>query len=194
MKIKYLLLGIYCILICSIHVSAKEKEFISDELLQQYTEEIGELYNLSPYLLQAICEKESTKNINAQNGQCKGLMQISEKWHKERMEKLGVEDLFDPYGNILVAADFLSELSQINEDTAYILMRYNMKKNTAEELYKKGSISKYAKSIIKRAEELENIEKQKQEKIEALMQLNYQKYKESLLEDLPICGVEIWIS
>lgn len=43
-----------------------------------------------------------------------GLMQISPKWHTERAESLGVEDLFDPYGNILVGCDILNEAMQTN--------------------------------------------------------------------------------
>lgn len=41
-----------------------------------------------------------------------GLMQISPKWHTERADSLGVEDLFDPYGNILVGCDILNEAMQ----------------------------------------------------------------------------------
>lgn len=41
-----------------------------------------------------------------------GLMQISPKWHTERASNLGVKDLKDPYGNILVGCDLLNELTK----------------------------------------------------------------------------------
>lgn len=49
-----------------------------------------------------------------------GLMQISPKWHTERAKSLGVTDLTDPYGNILVGCDILHELTQ-KEDFNYAM-------------------------------------------------------------------------
>lgn len=49
--------------------------------------------------------------INVKTG-VQGLMQISPKWHTERAESLGIEDLFDPYGSILVGCDILNEAMQ----------------------------------------------------------------------------------
>lgn len=43
-----------------------------------------------------------------------GLMQISPKWHTKRADSLGVTDLFDPYGNVLVGCDILNEAMQYN--------------------------------------------------------------------------------
>lgn len=131
---------------------AKEMDpnFISESDLQEITIEIGGYYDIDPCLLCAVCETESSRNINAENGLCKGLMQVSTKWHTDRMERLGVTDIFNPYGNILVSADYLSELLSINEDPAYALMRYNMSTAAANELYEKGIISNYAASICER--------------------------------------------
>ena len=80
--------------------------YISEEY-QAYCEEIGEMYCVCPEFLMAMIETESSGNPNATNGTCKGLMQVSEKWHKDRMARLGVKDIYDPYGNILVATDYL---------------------------------------------------------------------------------------
>lgn len=57
--------------------------------------------------------------VNESTG-VKGLMQISPRWHTQRAENLGVTDLFDPYGNILVGCDILNELTQ-QEDFNYAL-------------------------------------------------------------------------
>lgn len=135
--------------------TAAGAEAFTREMLIAFTEEIGGLYDISPELLQAMAERESTINPDAVNGDCKGIMQVSEHWHKDRMERLGVSDIFDPYGNILVAADFLTELREENPDPVYMLMRYNMEINTANELYNSGKYTDYATGIIARAAELE---------------------------------------
>lgn len=71
--------------------------------LQEYTEFIkAMIYHESRY------QPDIT---NTKTG-VKGLMQISPKWHTERANSLGVEDLFDPYGNILVGCDILNETIQ----------------------------------------------------------------------------------
>lgn len=143
----------------SLDVSAKNtSDFISRNDLQTFTTTIGEKYDINPYILQAMAEAESSLYIYAENKNtgCKGLMQVSEKWHSKRMKNLGVSSLFDPYGNILVATDYLSDLKNINEDYIYMLMRYNMATKTADELYEKGEYTDYALNIIARADELEN--------------------------------------
>lgn len=136
-------------------VTANAKEsFINESELQQITLRTGKAYDIDPCLLYAICEKESSLNIYAENGRCQGLMQVSERWHKTRMEKLGVESLFDPEGNVLVATDYISDLISENSDIAYVLMRYNMAISTADELYGKGVITDYARSVIERQADL----------------------------------------
>lgn len=49
--------------------------------------------------------------VNPKSG-TQGLTQINPKWHTERAKRLGVVDLYDPYGNILVCFDILSELTR----------------------------------------------------------------------------------
>lgn len=133
----------------------KEEQIISEERLIKYTEEIGQQYGVCPELLQAIAERESSLRIYATNGSCKGLMQISEKWHRDRMKRLGVTNIYNAYGNILLAADYLAELAEENDDLYYVLMRYNMEKITADELYNAGEYTDYAVEITERAAELE---------------------------------------
>lgn len=139
-----------------VRVEAKEKEFIDRNTLAEITVDVGRQYDIDPCLLYAICERESSLNIYAECGQCKGLMQVSSKWHSSRMERLGVDNLYDPYGNVLVAADYLRELIDENADLAYVLMRYNMCTNTANELYDQGIITDYATGILERSEALRN--------------------------------------
>lgn len=134
---------------------------ITVEDIIAYTEEMGAEYNICPELLQAIIERESRNNPDASNGDCIGLMQVSEKWHTERMKRLGVTDLYDPYSNILVGTDYLAELWKetskmgCGDDLYYVLMRYNMTADSANRLYENGNFSEYAISIAERSEELE---------------------------------------
>ena len=99
------------IAVCSMVIpqTAEAKQLTEDEVYQ-IALEVTEHYNICPEFLQAMAFRESSYRTDVENGSCIGLMQVSEKWHKDRMERLGVESLYDPYGNMLVAADYLTEL------------------------------------------------------------------------------------
>jgi soluble lytic murein transglycosylase-like protein len=112
-------------------------------------EEVGEEYNICPELLMALIEKESSGKADAQNGSCKGLCQVSEKWHSGRMEKLGVTDIYDPEGNIRLAADYLTELGAEYEDIAVVLGWFHGESDP------ENNISTYTTWILERSEELE---------------------------------------
>lgn len=145
----------FCVFLANpIEANAKSHEpILSDEIVSM-CDEIGEMYGVCPELLQAMIEKESTGNPDAVNGGCIGLMQISKRWHLDRMERLGVDDLFDPYSNILVGADYISELAEKHGDVALVLMVYHGE-SKAFENDRNGIISSYAKGILERSEELE---------------------------------------
>ena len=129
--------------------------YIAEEY-QSYCEEIGEMYCVCPELLMAMIETESSGNPDATNGTCKGLMQVSEKWHKDRMKRLGVKDIYDPYGNILVATDYLMELADKYEDIGLVLDVYNGNSKAMLNA-ENGILSEYAAKILYRAEMLERI-------------------------------------
>jgi soluble lytic murein transglycosylase-like protein len=114
------------------------------------------MYGVCPELLMAIIETESSGRSWVENGDCKGLMQVSQKWHRDRMDSLGVTDIFDLYGNILVGTDYLMELAERYGEISYVLDIYNGN-SKAEYNYENGIISKYAGKILERAEELERI-------------------------------------
>ena len=138
-------------------VNAAGKDTYISREVQAACIKYGEEYSICPELLMAMCEKESSGRPNAVNGSCKGLLQINEKYHKERMVRLGVTDLYDIESNVNVAADYLLELFEENEDIYLVLMKYNMGSAAAERLYNQGIYSKYAISIAERSEELERI-------------------------------------
>ncbi|MBO5371359.1 MAG: transglycosylase SLT domain-containing protein [Lachnospiraceae bacterium] len=156
---KRLLFAAALLVICSttqIQLNAQGADSgISKEYIA-YCEEIGMQYGICPELLEAIIESESSGNAKAQNGECKGLMQIHTHYHKERMDKLGVTDIYDAKGNILVAADYLAELFMEHGDMGTVLMVYNGSSD-AMERSEKADYTEYAKKIMKRSAELERI-------------------------------------
>ena len=76
-------------------------------LLYQATVETGVRYELA---LAVIWQETDFRNIVGDGGDSVGYMQVQPRWHSERMERLGVTDLTDPYSNFLVGCDFLAEL------------------------------------------------------------------------------------
>lgn len=112
-------------------------------------------YHICPELVEAIIEAESGWNPKAVNGQCIGLMQINSYWHQDRMKRLGVTDLTEPGQNILVGIDYLSQLFSENEDIYLVLMKYNMRQDTAYQKWSAGDYSNYAVSVAARSSELE---------------------------------------
>lgn len=117
-------------------------------------EEVGEDYGICPELLMALIERESSGNPEAENGSCKGLCQISERWHKSRMEKLGIDDIYDPESNIRLCADYLTEIGAEYEDIGLALMIYSGKSD-AMEIAERGELTYYAEWILERSAELE---------------------------------------
>lgn len=130
------------------------KTFTSKETIDIFVEEIANKYKLDKGLIQSIIEKESKYNPDAQNGQFKGLMQISAQWQKERMNRLGVTNLMDPYENILTGSDYLATLISEYQPVELALMVYNSGAKAAVEEYNTTGPSNYAKDILQRAKEL----------------------------------------
>lgn len=81
-----------------------------------YAYEIAKSYypDIDPEYVCAIIYHESRFDPTATNSKTgvRGLTQINPKWHTKRAESLGVMDLYEPYGNILVCFDILNELTQ----------------------------------------------------------------------------------
>lgn len=134
--------------------SPKENDTYISETAQDACYEYGEQYNISPELLVAIIETESEGNPRAETGGCKGLMQIYIKYHRDRMKRLGVEDIFDERSNVLVGTDYLAELFEKYHEASYVLDVYNGN-SKAKSNYENGTISPYAKKILERSAELE---------------------------------------
>ena len=146
-----LALVIMFLAIWSITVEARESDL---EEWRDYIEIVAADYNICPELVEAVIERESSWRPDAVNGPCIGLMQINLEYHTERMERLGVEDLMDPYDNILVGTDFLAELFRKYEDTYAVLMFYNAGYAGLRD-WRAGKYSDYAVEVAARSAELE---------------------------------------
>lgn len=144
------------LLTAGLTVSAEEQETYISETAREACVEYGQQYGICSELLMAIVETESNGIPTAENGGCMGLMQISQKWHTDRMKRLGVTDIFDERGNILVGTDYLAELRDKHGDMAMVLIVYNGD-SRAKDFYKTGYISGYALKIMQRSAELEEI-------------------------------------
>ena len=136
--------------------------YITEESLKSICKYVGNMYDISPELLQAVAWVESRYAVEAiSRCNAKGLCQIITKWHGPRMKRLGVGDIYDPYGNVLVCADIIDELSQhkYGDDIRYVLMAYNKGQygeNGANALYKKGITTGYVTDVLAKEQEFKN--------------------------------------
>lgn len=116
----------------------------------------GNEYCICPELLMAIIETESSGDPKAKNGTCTGLMQVSSRWHADRMKRLGVKSLYDERGNVHVGTDYLVELIKKHGDVATALMVYHGESDALSKS-EQGIISAYASKILERSAELERL-------------------------------------
>lgn len=85
-------------------------------------------------------------------------MQIGEKWYKDLMVEEGVDDLYNPYGNIRVGLSILRDISDSYLESSgmdCVLMVYNMGNNGAKKCWAEGIYStSYTRGILARAAEI----------------------------------------
>jgi soluble lytic murein transglycosylase-like protein len=132
--------------------------YISEEI-QNACIEIGNKNGYCPELLMAIIESESSGQQYAENGSCKGLMQInmSNSDVVEYMESQGYTDIYDIRTNIEMGCYVLDQKREIFDDDIYaVLMSYNGSKNVGERIDNED-YTDYAVRIVERSWELERI-------------------------------------
>lgn len=129
------------------------------EIVAGYVFDICKDYpNVDPYLVLSVIYQESRFVPDVSLGGCVGLMQISERWHQDRADRLGVTDFWDPYSNVLLGIDLLSELlTKTDGDIYYALMQYNQTFSSARQMYLQGIISDYARDVVRRADEYREV-------------------------------------
>jgi len=101
-----------------------------------YIKEAAQKYQISPYLIQAVCAIESRYDKDAKSGRCFGLMQL----HQDTAKKYGV-DPHDPRANIMGGAAVLANLmKKYDGDIRKVLRRYN---STCTAAYEREVIRAY---------------------------------------------------
>lgn len=120
-----------------------------DVELQEFIFGVAEDYGLEGELVMAVIGQESNYRhcLIGDDGKSKGLMQVQEKWHTERMERMKVTDLMNPYENVIVGVDYLAECIE-KGGLEWGLMAYNGGASYANEKTKQGVISEYAESVL----------------------------------------------
>lgn len=135
------------------HIEPIRYDVPLDGILQDYIIKEAMEHHINPALVFAIIELESNYDCNAigDGGSSIGLMQINTYWQQERMDKLGIADLFNPYENVKIGIDILSELIGEYEDISLMLMAYNGGSGYADSKAAVGIYStEYSDYVIKR--------------------------------------------
>lgn len=125
------------------------------ENVEQISMELGTQYNICPETIQSVCFKESSFDPRAENDGCIGIMQVNPDWHRDRMDRLGVTDLYDVRGNMLVGVDYLHELIVQYEDISVALMKYNGDSRADGLMSGTEDVSEYADEVLRISAELE---------------------------------------
>lgn len=125
------------------------------EELQMHTFYECDGYNIAPSLVFAIMWRESRFQESAVSPYgAIGLMQVAPKWHWDRMERLGCNDLYNPYQNITVGIDYLAYLKEQNRDIVWVLTAYRWGESKANENHANWIVCEYAKEVIEKASEI----------------------------------------
>ena len=113
--------------------------------MNNHIDKMAKRYGLDSKIIKALIEEESgwISSAEGDNGESVGLMQIQERWHKDRIKRLGVTNLYDSEQNITVGCDILSEL----------LNKYGNYKD-ALSVYNSGNVhdgKQYTERVLKNA-------------------------------------------
>ena len=116
-------------------------------------------YDINPAIILGMIERESEFDADAigDGGEAFGLMQVQIKWHRDRMKKLYVTDLLNPYENVRVGIDYLAELlDKYGGDVEMALIAYNAGPTGAKEDYfSRGVYSNgYSREVLENAGKL----------------------------------------
>ena len=131
------------------------------EKMQIYTRCLCKQNDVPYALVLAIIEYESGYEFDktGDNGNSKGYMQIYEKRHTDRMQKLNCTDLMNPYQNVKVGIDFLSYLLKKYGTVQDALAAYNYgERGAREHLWNNGVyVYSYNTAIMQRMKEIEEV-------------------------------------
>jgi hypothetical protein len=107
----------------------------------------------------AMIEVESTYKADAVSKVgAVGLMQVIPEYHEDRMNRLNCTDLFDPYQNVTVGMDFLSDLiDEYDGNLHKALTAYNYgQKGANDKFFGQGTYqSEYSLKVLETTEKIE---------------------------------------
>ena len=93
------------------------------------------------HLALAVVEQETQcRNLMGDWGESAGYMQVQEKWHRDRMALLGVDNLRDPEGNFRVGCHFLKEC----------IDKYGLEKGLGYYNSGKAAVTDYSREVLGR--------------------------------------------
>jgi len=123
--------------------------------LQYYIADLCDRYEVEPELALAVIGQESNYDSDAigDDGKSFGLMQVQPAQHPEKMEKLAIDDIMNPYQNVEIGIAILAEHLKTGS-TRWALMAYNGGIKYANEMTYMGRTSDYAESVMYLAEQL----------------------------------------
>lgn len=157
---------------------------LADEL-QLYIVRLCEEHHIDPAVVMGMAQRESqfTADAIGDGGDALGMWQVQPRWHQDRMDKLAVTDLLDPYQCVTVAVDFLSELlDKYDGDIEKALTAYNQGSY-------KGVVSNYAKAVIENSENIKKGMKQVWYSDDPLADFDrYDEEQNKWLERRPVCA------
>ena len=126
--------------------------YINPEYIR-YCREIGEEHHIAPEMLESLIESESggRADVVSVTGDV-GLCQINPRW-----SKYTAAELKDPYTNIEEAATILEALFEKYDLEGLMAYNYGEYSKSFREHMKNGTMSEYAKKIIKRSDYLQEL-------------------------------------
>ena len=128
-----------------------------DDDFQLFVIRLCEERHIDPAIVFAMIDRESDFNADCigDNGASFGLLQIQTQHHKDRMDKLGVTDLFNPYQNVTVGVDYLEELIDYYDGNVEMaLMAYNAGQTGAYNYWFSAGVysNDYSREVIETSE------------------------------------------
>lgn len=143
-------------------------------IMQVYTYILCDQYDVDYEMVFALIEKESkcVWDASGDGGASAGFMQIAEKWNQERMERLNCTDLMQPFQNVKVGIDILSELQEKLKGTVPddqlqydVLAAYNYGLSGAKQHLWSQGVHEYSynREIMERAQQLKQETKRARE-------------------------------
>lgn len=162
---------------------------------QTYINKVCKSYEIAPEIVFSMIAKESNYQADeiGDNGNSEGLMQVQRQHHEDRMEKLGCDDLLNPYENVLVGVDYLAELLDYYDgNMSKALTAYNAGPTGAFDNYFRYGIeaSEYAEEVLENSKTIEEGMKRVYTRTDDpdIDFLKHDAEKEAELEKMPKCS------